>query len=91
MSLKINEIQTGFRYAKYGRMLKDKQDYTILQHNDAEHMTKNVNLGFCNRVIFKILDKINPFMIKHPESGQKIFNIGEKIIKLSEKISGEIK
>ncbi len=90
MPLRVDKITSVYCRTKSDRLFKAQQEPAKLIHNVAEHIVKNVEIGLCNRVVFKMLDKINPFMAKFPKSGQIILNISDKILKISEKFSGDI-
>lgn len=50
--------------------------------NSANNISKDIVISPCDKFIFRILDKLNPFLQKHSKLNKFTIKISEKLIKL---------
>lgn len=83
---KIHSFNTHSR-CQYQLFKKDDSNIISTQPPKREVAFKNGNLSMSTKIIIQILDKLNPFLKKHPKLAKASLNVSEKLIKFSHVVS----
>ena len=52
-----------------------------LGHDSANNITNNVKINRFNEFVFNAIDRLNPFLQKHPKVADKLVKFCEKLLK----------
>ncbi len=58
----------------------------ILEHDDAQHLIKNIKLGMLSRLICNTLDFITPYTKKYPHFDNIVAKYSEKMLRIAGKL-----
>ena len=64
-----------------GNYKHTKEKKQIKFSDTAENTIRNANFSIIDKLIFRFLDKINPFLNKHSKISRRVVSISENIIK----------
>ena len=65
------------------KLFKSNDMNNSLIKDCAKNISNNVHMHFATNIVFKLIDKMSPFINKYPKIGKLIIDSGEIIIKLS--------
>ena len=94
MPVRIEAFKTTTHARKNKKLKKGKVKLFKTETNPQKFVTyhgndvmKNSHIGVWNNLLFKFIDKINPFLVNHPKLSYKIIKITEKLVISPKEIS----
>lgn len=58
-----------------------------ITRDNAENIMSGVKIKCFDKYLFKILDYMNPYIVKYPKIGNRIVSVFEKVMKFNNKFS----